>query len=523
MTTSDSDHSDIDAGNNSGAVFSKRAFLQGLGTAGLLALSGGAYGFSPVDPKTTYDVIVVGAGTAGMPLAIFAAARGAKVLVIEKASQIGGTLYYSGGMMSAAGTRLQARKGIVDSPDMFFEDILRLSHGKCNREVTRVYVDNAAATIDWLEDIGMKYRPEQPVTGTAHADFLTPRYQSGMEGGRSLLKVMLPPFLAAEAAGNLKVLIRTGMTELVQRGRHGAITGVVTEDESGQRSVFHARNVVLTSGGCLFNPVAFQRYHNQPLYGRRVYPFSMGKGLDVGVAAGGVVRGGEFYIAHRGVVFTDRAWPAPVFTTLSVDPRHRLPWEIEVNQNGLRYVREDSDVDTLERAQTAQPGMAAWTIFDQTILDKAPSIMPSKTRDEQNAAFDLHPLFARANTVEELAVRMGLPPAALRATVDAYNAAVASGNDPAFGRQHLPLPIATAPFYAIECRGSSIFGHAGLAVDPQMRVVRPDGRPIENLFAAGEVTGGWTTAGDVVVNGCMVTPALTFGRMLGQSLLKFQA
>jgi fumarate reductase flavoprotein subunit len=505
------------------ASCSKRAFLQGLGTAGLIALSGSDYGFAAPNPGDTYDVIVIGAGTAGMPLAIFAAARGAKVLVIEKASQIGGTLYFSGGMMSAAGTRLQARKGIVDNPDLFFEDILRLSHGKCNREVTRVYVDHAAATLDWLEDIGLKFRPEQPVTGTAHADFLTPRYQSGMEGGRSLLKVMLPPFLAAEAAGNLRVLIRTGATELVQRGRQGAVTGVVAEDENGQRTVYRARNVVLTSGGCLFNPVVFQRYHHQPLYGRRVYPFSMGHGLDLGVAAGGIVRGGDLYIAHRGVVFTDRAWPAPVFTTIAVDPRHRLPWEIEVNQHGLRYVREDSDVDQLERAQTAQPGMAAWTIFDQEILDKAPSIMPAKSRDEQNSAFELHPLMARANTLEELAARMGLPLAALRRTVDNYNASVARGNDPEFGREHMPLPIAKAPFYAIECRGSSVFGHAGLAVDAQMRVVRPDGTPVKNLYAAGEVTGGWTTAGDVVVNGCMVTPALTFGRMLGQSILKFDA
>jgi fumarate reductase flavoprotein subunit len=507
----------------SAALLSKRAFLQGLGTAGLLAMSGGDYGFAAADPRETFDVIVIGAGTAGMPLAIFAAARGAKVLVVEKSSQIGGTLYYSGGMMSAAGTRLQARKGIEDTPDKFFEDILRLSHGKCDREVTRLYVDNAGSTVDWLEDIGLKFRPEQPVTGTAHADFLTPRYQSGMEGGRSLIKVMLPPFLAAEAAGNLKVLIRTGAVELVQRNAHAPVTGVVTEDEHGHRVRYQARNVVLTSGGCLFNPVAFERYHHQTLYGRRVYPFSMGEGLAMGVAAGGVVRGGEFYIAHRGVVFTDRAWPAPVYTTLVVDPRHRLPWEIEVNQLGLRYVREDSDVDVLERAQTLQPAMAAWTVFDQAILEQAPSIMPNKSREEIASAFEMHPLFARANSLAELAARMALPPAALQRTVTDYNAAVANRKDPLFGREHMPLPIVQPPFYAIECRGSSIFGHAGLAVDAGLRVIRSDGSPVPNLYAAGEVTGGWTTAGDVVVNGCMVTPAITFGRLLGKSMLKFTA
>lgn len=511
---------------------SKRTFLGGVGAAAWAAFdrpawaaTGGSYAASyEVDTGTIYDVIIVGAGTAGLPAAIFAAERGAKVLVIEKASQIGGTLFLSGGMMSAAGTRLQKRKGVVDTPQEFYDDTMRLAHNKANPAVLRTYVDNAGAAIDWLEDIGMAFRPDDPITGDAHADFSKPRYQAGPQGGRSILKALMPLFLKAEAAGNLRVLMRTGAEELVQ-GKDGAVTGVIVAGEDGVRTQFNARNVILTSGGCLMNPVLFERYHGQPLYSRRVYPYSMGKGLELGLAAGGKVSGGDLYICHRGVIMTDRNFPAPQFTSIArtVDPRYRMPWEIEVNKQGERYVAEDADLDTLERAQTKQPGMAAWLIWDQEIADKAPALFKNLSAEQVAAAFETHSMFAKAATVEELARKMALPPDALARTVKSYNAAVAAKSDSAFGRKHMPLPVAKAPFYAVECLGSSLFGHAGLDIDGSARVLRADATPVPNLYAAGEVTGGWHNSGDVVVNGCMVTPAITFGRLLGQRIIKLKA
>ena len=498
----------------------KRQFLQGGAGAAMLAMASGQYAFAAANPADTYDVIVVGAGTAGMPLAIFAAARGAKVLMIEKSGQIGGTLHYSGGQLSAAGSKLQARNGIQDNPDMFFEEVMRLSHGKCNPAVTRLYVDNAAGTLDWLEDIGFTVKPGHPVNGQYHADFQTRRYQSGPEGGISLIKAMLPPLLEAEARGNLTIAMRTGVIELVQ-GRDKAVTGVVAEDENGARAQYKSRNVVLASGGCMFNPALYQKYNFRQLYGRRVYPFSMGKGLELGVAAGGVVKGGEMAIIARGSVLTDRAYPAPEWTTILVDPRARPPWEMEVNRLGVRYVAEDADIDTLERAQTEQPGMSAFHIFDQEIFDKAPPLMRHQSKEQQISALAFHPLMGQGDTLEALAVKMGLPPKALVQTVKTYNDAVASQNDTAFGRKHMPLPIAKPPFYAIECLGSTVIGHAGLAIDDKLRVIRADGSPIPNLYAAGEVTGAWTTCGDVVIAGGLVTPAITFGRLLGQSMLQF--
>jgi len=512
---------------------SKREFLEILGASTSLAAFGGmrwaeaagTYAQTyAVDANTTFDVIIVGAGTAGMPLAIFAAQRGGKVLLIEKASQIGGTLFLSGGMMSAAGTNLQKRKNIQDTPQEFYDDTMRLAHNKADPPVLRTYVDNAADTINWLEDIGVKYRPEHPVTGTAHADFSKPRYQQGLQAGVSLLKAMLPELLKAEASGNLRVVMRTSVEELVQ-GADKAVTGVIAVGEDGVRTQYKARSVVLTSGGCLMNPVLFEKYNHKPLYGRRVYPYAMGKGLELGVAVGGKVSGGDMFICHRGVIMSDRNYPAPVFTSIAsmVDPRYRMPWEVEVNRNGERYIAEDADLDTLERAQTKQPGMAAFFIWDQEIYDKAPPLFRNLTPEQQQQAFDLHPMFARAQTIEELARKLSLPPEKLAATIAAYNKSVAAKSDAPLGRKHMPLPVVKAPFYGVETLGSALFGHAGLDIDGDLRVIRPDRSPVANLYAAGEVTGGWHNSGDVVVNGCMVTPAITFGRILGQRMLKFSA
>lgn len=490
-----------------------------VGAAGIRpSLADGSYGVPPYDvnPDVLYDVIVVGGGTAGLPLAVCAAQRG-KVLVIDRGDDIGGTLFSTGGLMSAAGTRLQKRKGIHDTPDMHYEETMEMGHGKANPEILRLYVDNAAETINWLEDLGVKWRPDDPSLGN-HAAFRTRRYHGGVEGGLSILKALAPGFIKGESAGNIRVLLRTSVVELTQL-RNGAVNGVIVEGRDGKRMHYRGRNIVLATGGCMRNPVLFKKYHGKDLFARRTYAHNLGHGMELGESVGGHVIGGDLYIAHRGAILEDRDYPSPVLATAVMDPDRRMPWEIEVNVHGERYVAEDADINTLERALTNQPEMAAWVIWDQEIYDKAPPLIPRLPKEQQLKHFtNGHPMFARADTLEEIARRMNLPASKLAATVKAYNEAVAKKSDP-LGRKHMPLPIVKPPFYAIETHGSSVFSYAGLDVDRNLQVVTADKRPIGNLYAVGEVIGGWQCAGDVVVNGCMVTPAVTFGRLLGQRML----
>lgn len=130
----------------------RRSFVAGAGAwAAAGWLGAGAARAWAAAGDTRYDLIVIGAGTAGIPAAIFAAARGARVLMLDAANDIGGTLHLSTGQMSAAGTKLQASLGIVDSAQAHFDDVMRISKGTADPELVRLAVDNAATSFDWLK------------------------------------------------------------------------------------------------------------------------------------------------------------------------------------------------------------------------------------------------------------------------------------------------------------------------------------------------------------------------------------
>ena len=158
------------------ATLSKRDFLKaasaaavGLAGAGDVAVAASnkdaaAQSARPVKGATC-DLIVVGGGTAGLPAALFAAQRGAKVLLIDAAGSLGGTLFLSSGQMSAAGTKLQQSMGIEDSWQLHYDDIMRISTGTADPVLVKLAVQNAAAAFDWLTDHGFKVRDGHPVTG----------------------------------------------------------------------------------------------------------------------------------------------------------------------------------------------------------------------------------------------------------------------------------------------------------------------------------------------------------------------
>ena len=466
----------------------------------------------------SWDVIIVGGGTAGMPTAIFAAARGLKVLLIDKYHVLGGTLDRSSGQIAAAGTKLQARHGIKDTPDEHYADIMRINRGTSDPALTRLLVDNAAETIDWLFDNGYTVVDGHPVKGSGHEFFTKRRYCWGPEMGVTITKTMQPLIDKAVAKGNLTVMLNTGATELMIDAK-GAVIGVRTEDSAGARAEHRARSVVLAAGGCASNPQMYMDHHGVPLYSDIAHPMSQGKGLEVGLAAGGYLRGGDKYLCTFGSVLQDRKFPAKLEVGLALYPNVRQPWEIFVNSKGMRFVREDHpSVDHREKALLAQPGHRHFAVFDQEIFDKSPPIAPLWTKDKLAHTFNKHPNFHKANTLAELAALMGVDAPVLAKTVDDFNAAHAAGAD-RMGRVHMPLPVEKGPFFAIGIQGFTVKSCAGLGIDTSMRVLRPDGGTVAGLYAVGEVIGGGNTSGDSFVNGMMVTPALTFGRLLGQKIL----
>lgn len=465
-----------------------------------------------------WDLIVIGGGTAGLPTALFAAERG-RVLVIEKAAMPGGTLDRSTGQVSAAGTVFQQARGISDSPDAHYEDIMRINGGTSDPALTRLFVDHAGPTLNWLAANGYTVAPEHPVTGDAHDHYTVARYQWGTPGGWSIYQAMEPQLRRAIDAGRITLALNTSAIELIQEP-DGAVTGVVAEDGSGQRVDYRAPLVVLASGGCASNPQLFEALHGVPLYSQVAHPNSQGTGLLLGLAAGGYIRGGDKYATLLGAIPADERFPSPVAGIAALNATLREPWEILVNVHGERFCREDHpSVHALETAAAAQPGHRHWAIFDQRALDSAPPLVKRWSREQQLEQMRRNPAFSSADSLGVLALRAGINPQGLLRTVAAYNDARAARRPDPLGLEHRPLPIAEPPFHAVRMQGWTLISFAGLAVDQRLQAIREDGRAIPGLYAAGEVIGAGATSGKAYTNGTLVTPALTFGRLLGQSLL----
>jgi fumarate reductase flavoprotein subunit len=468
---------------------------------------------------TRWDIIVVGGGSAGLPAAIFAARRGVRVLIIDHADTLGGTLWVANGQMSAAGTRLQRERGIEDHPDLHFADVMRISRGTINPGLARLAVDNAAATFDWLMDEGFEPLPEHPVLGNAHEPYSQRRYYWGADGGVTIKDVLVPIVEQLEREGRLTVRLGHEVTELLT-DETGAVTGVKTRGPDGVEAHIEAQAVLLTCGGYAGDPETFLARNGVPQFNAAPYTWCRGAGLRLGEAVGGYARGLDKMYINFGTLLNTDDFPARAVGRIEHFPSRRPPCEIYVNSAGARFLREDLDsVDARERALIYQPGHRYWVVFDHRMLREAPPIVVGWTREDMAAAFDRGgPAFLTGDSLDDLAAKAGIDAAGLRASVDGFNYGVHTGND-FLGRRHMPWPIETAPFHAIRMQASMTSSTVGLAVDDVLRVIRPDGSVIPNLYAAGEILGASQTMGAAACGGMMVTPALTFGRLLGEGMI----
>ena len=495
----------------------RRSFLRrSLGAASALTLTPlGMTADSRAVGQELYDLIIVGAGTAGLPAAIFASRRGAKVLLLDADDDIGGTLHLANGQVAAAGTTLQRRKGIEDSPDQHFADAMTLTRGLADAAIVRRAVDEAPATINWLLENGLQPLPDHPVTGDSpgRKAYTVPRYLWAKESGPAILAVIRRELQPELDSGRISLCLRTRVVELTTDER-GAVVGVVGADGFAARG----RHILLTTGGYAMNPQLFQQLTGVSAYVASSHPRALGDGLMLATAAGGVLRGAELHRAGTGSILTTDQYPAKVYARFETAPQRRLPWEIWVNDRGQRFIREDEPlVYERERALLQQTATRYRIVFDSRILREAPSGLPQWSRETLLEHFARHPMFTSAASIAELARRCAIDIAGLEASVENYNLAVSTGVD-ALGRQHLPRPIIEPPFYAITHLGHSATSSAGITVDAELRVLDAQAQPIGNLYAAGEALGSGVTLGNAFVPGMMLTPALALGRWLGNTL-----
>ncbi len=465
-----------------------------------------------------WDYVIVGAGTAGLPAAIHASRRGARVLLLDAAEDIGGTLHLAMGQISAAGSRLQDQLGIADSPDAHFEDVMRITRGLADPDIVRLTVEQAPDTINWLLDNGLVPLPGHPTTGAAPGQpgYSVRRYLWGANEGRDILRVLRKQFVTESAHGRITALLNMRVTGLLLSDA-GSVEGVRVGGADGDLA-FRGRHILLTSGGYAMNKEMFEQLVGVPSYMAVSYPHSQGDGLELAVSAGAWLRGQNLHRAGTGNILTAEEYPAKPYGRFNTTPQERPPWEIWVNILGQRFIRED-EPSVYARAEKLldQPRLRYSIVFDEGILDRAPPGFLDWSKQEFLALFNAHPMFHRGESLLELAKRAAVDSEQLLRTVDEYNAAVQSGKD-RFGRAHLPLAIRKPPFYAITHLGSSATSSTGVVVDAALRVMRGDGEPVPNLYAAGEVLGSGVTLGKAFTPGMLLTPALSLGRWLGMRL-----
>lgn len=251
------------------------------------------------------------------------------------------------------------------------------------------------------------------------------------------------------------------------------------------------------------------------------YPESQGAGLILGQSVGGFLRGGEKYSPLYGMVLSDNKAPSTPFA-VAKNVIERLPWEILVNSEGKRFVQEDhQSIDHIEHLIGEQPSHRHWAILDQAMLSQMPAMFydwGGFTNEKIIEESEKKNMFKKADTIRELAIKTGLHPLNLQKTVEGYNTNLVNKTVDEFGREYRPLPLQNGPYYSIRMSGWTLCSFAGLSINGNFEVIRPSGEPIKNLYAIGEVIGFGATSGNAYVNGMGVTPALTYGRLLGQNI-----
>jgi len=472
-----------------------------------------------------YDIIIVGAGTAGMMCAINASKRGKKVCVIEKSDHVGGAMHWSGGHMSAGGTKRQKALGIEDSPDQHYEDILRVNEGTGDLALIRKAVDLAPGIIDWLEDEGFEFDPICPRIVYGHIPYDIPRTHYGVENARSILKIIRPHWDRGVADGNIDILLNHKAERFEKHDDR--YDTVVCVHESHEVS-FMGDHIVITSGGYGSNPEFFHEKHPDVQLVTASYPNSTGE-VTVTLEKMGVPfryanhhlssLGGIELIPDSGRCDFYEGW-ASVLTSV-----YRQPRDIYIDDHGQRFMREDEiNPDTRERIILAKDIWNFWIVFDEASLmhreengSENPLIIGWDTTKTKAAAEE--GIFLKsANTIKELADKIDVPAEELSKTVGRFNQMVKDGSDPDFGREHLEHDISEAPFYALKVHASVLVTFGGIKVNSDLQMVDKNDEPLPGLYAAGEVLGLGATSGKAFCSGMAITPCLSFGKWLGDHL-----
>ena len=451
------------------------------------------------DEMLDCDVVVIGAGGAGLTAAAQAAENGSKVIVVEKMPIVGGNSLKATGGMNAADTKYQEALGITDSGvNEFIEDTINGGHGINDRSLVTVMAEDSADAVDWLDSIGAPLPKVAATGGTSH------KYLHEPEDGSAVGSYLVEKLNAQAEKLGVQILLNTEATEILTD--NGAACGIKAESKEHDYTI-NAKSVIVATGGfganfelmASFNPALANAVTTN-------HAGATGDGILMAEAIGADTVDMDQIQLHP-TVYQE--------TGLLVSESVRSMGGILVNAEGKRFCNDLATRDAVSNAELEQPGAYAYIIFDQRIVDDLKSCQK----------YIKNGLTVSSDSYEGLAKEMGLAGKAATnfvETMNTWNAAVAAGEDKEFGRNNgMDADLATAPYYAIKIAPGIHHTMGGLKINTEAQVLDTNGNAIPGLYAAGETTGG--VHGGNRIGGNAVCDFVVFGRIAGNNASAYAA
>ena len=493
------------------------------------------------------DVVIVGAGGAGMTAALQAVDSGVNsVIIVEKGGSTGGNTSRATGGMNAAKTVYQDEnewsdatttavekaiataeekyadgdkvsnltalvkeqfeaykanpEGYFDSVELFALDTIIGGKGLNDFDLVMTLTGNSAEAIDWLATKNAHLTNVGSFGGASVKRIHRATTEDGKTTpvGAYLVKVLTAD---VEAEDKIDLRTNTAATELVMED--GKAVGVKVKNENGEYTI-RAKAVILASGGfgADLDRVAALKPELAGFVTTNASTIT-GDGIDMAVAVGAATVDMDQIQIHPSV-YTET-------TTALITEGIRGDGAILVNQEGKRFVNELETRDNVSAAELAQEGGYAYTILDQKMMDASSTYNSYFTKGYA----------VQADTYEELAEKLGIDPAAFAATMEAWNKAVADQKDDEFGRLSFASALDTAPYYAIKVSPGIHHTMGGVKINTNAEVLTEAGEAIPGLYAAGEVTGG--VHGANRLGGNAVADIVVFGRIAAQNAAAYIA
>lgn len=496
------------------------------------------------DSTVDADVVVVGAGGAGMTAAITAAAEGKSVVILESQSMVGGNSVRATGGMNAGKTVYQdenefgesagvektlktaAEKyadnetitalaktvseqwaayqanptGYFDSVELMELDTMIGGKGINDPELVETLCANSADAIDWLDEHGITLHNVSSFGGASVKRIHRPVNAEGKTV--SVGSYMIPLLEENCKKAGVQILLNTTANEILTDA-NGAAVGVKATGASGETVTVNAKAVVLATGGFGANLDMVVKYKPE-LKGFMTTnaPGIQGQGIEMAQAIGAATVDMDQIQIHPTVEAN---------TAALITEGLRGDGAILINEEGKRFIDEVGTRDVVSAAEIAQTGSYSWLVVDQAMVD-ASSVIQGYIKKGYTVT---------GETYEELGKAMGVDAAAFAETMDKWNGYVEAKNDPDFGRTSFANPLNTAPYYAVKVTAGVHHTMGGLKINANTEVLNEKGEVIPGLFAAGEVTGG--VHGANRLGGNAVADFTVFGRIAGAAASDYAA